>query len=176
MLSLQSLRPTLSILLCTLILFVGCANAPSDAPTFSPAPPAPEGYATAYLYRLGAPPYTKEVRVLIDGKPVSAALENGYTWVHVRAGSRVVEGKWPKTWGGGGWPDAAVTALFEPGKSYYFKITGKVGIRTPGPAAAVSGTMGVSSSSMILTPSAIDAEKELILCCRFTRAIMNQVD
>ena len=176
MLSNHLLKARVTLLYCILPLLVSCATAPSNAPIFSPAPPAPDGYATVYLYRLGAPPLTKEIQVLIDGKPVMAALEQGYTWVHVRSGSRVVDGKWPKTLGGGGWPDASVTRLFEPGKNYYFRITGRVGITAFGPAAAVSGTMGVSSTSMILTPTAAEAEKELAVCCRYIRSNTSQID
>jgi hypothetical protein len=64
--------------LAAVIMLTGCATAPADAPRFSPAPPAPEGYATVYVYRLGAPPYTRDIKLSIAGKKFIDAPEQAY--------------------------------------------------------------------------------------------------
>jgi hypothetical protein len=145
------------------ILLIGCVTAPQDAPKYTRAPPAPEGYATVYLYRLGAPPYTKSIGFTLNGQSVLSAPEQAYTWVYVRSRTHSVVANWPKNLFGGGWPDAYVVQAYEPGKSYYFRVSGQLA----GPTGVMSaGTM----KSMIIQYTPAFAESELATCCRYLPA------
>ena len=150
----------------TLLMSVGCATAPENAPRFTPAPVAPAGYATAYVYRLGAPPYTREIKLTIAGKPVLDAPEQAYTWMFIRAGTHTLFAEWPRDlFAPKKWPDAIVTQAFEPGESYYFRVAGSIN-STAGGLFSSNGT--VFTSYLARRPT--DAGKaELIACCRYMR-------
>jgi hypothetical protein len=168
---LEPLSTAMNFIARCLLAFVvasaaGCATVPSTAPAYTPAPNAPEGYATVYVYRLGAPPYTQEIKVSLAGKAVLAAPEQGYTWVHVRAGTHTLLAEWPKNLGGGGWPNATATQVFEPGKPYYLRLEGRVG---SAPGGFFSGG-GMLLTSMVVSRTPAEGEAELKACCRYLPA------
>lgn len=163
---------TLCLLAFTAIVCASCSTAPPTAPTYAPAPNAPDGYATVYIYRLGAPPFTQEIRVNFAGKAVLAAPEQGYTWLHVRGGTHTLLAEWPKNLMGGGWPNASATQLFEPGKAYYFRLAGQVG-STPG--GFFSGG-GMLLTSMVVSRTPAEGEAELKACCRYMQAATERIE
>jgi hypothetical protein len=152
---------------------MGCATAPENAPRFTAAPAAPDGYATVYVYRLGAPPYTRAIKLSIAGKPVLDAPEQAYTWVFVRAGTHTVFAEWPTDFlAPKKWPDASATRAFESGLSYYFRVAGNVGT-TPGGFFS-SGGMMLTSFVAQQTPEV--GKAELVGCCRHMRSATERVD
>jgi hypothetical protein len=164
-------------ILCLNILILtvssGCAVAPTNTPRFAPAPSAPDGYATFYVYRLGAPPYTRDIKLSIAGKPVIDAPEQAYTWMFVRAGTHTLFAEWPRDFlGPKKWPDATATQAFEPGESYYFRVAGNVGVASGGLFS--SGGMVLTS---YLTRRPTDARKsELVACCRYMQPASERLE
>jgi hypothetical protein len=150
--------------IAAMTVLTACATVPEGAPPFSPAPVAPAGYATVYVYRLGAPPYTRDIKVSLAGKAVLNAPERAYTWLFVPAGTHTLLAEWPTDFlGPKRWPDAAITERLEAGESYYFRVAGNVGI-APGGFFS-SGGMVLSSQILRRPPDAGIAE--LVACCRF---------
>jgi len=151
----------------------GCATVPESAPRFSPAPTAPDGYATVYVYRLGAPPFTRDIGVSVAGKPVLSAPEKAYTWLFVRAGTHTVFAEWPTDFlGPKKWADASATQAFEAGQSYFFRVAGNVG--------SVAGGF-FSSGGMVLTSQisrlpANAGTAELVACCRYLSPTTERID
>lgn len=151
----------------------GCAVAPENAPRFTPAPVAPDGYATVYIYRLSAPPYTRDIKLSIAGKPVLNAPEEAYTWLFVRSGTHTLFAEWPTDFlAPKKWPDASTTYNFEPGKAYYFRVAGDI--------EAVRGGF-LSPGAMVLKSyvawrSAEVGIAELIACCRYMRPTSESVE
>lgn len=162
---------------CVSILIIavlaGCAVVPEAAPRFSSAPAAPDGYATIYLYRLGAPPYTSDIKLSIAGKPVLNAPEQAYTWVFVRAGTHTVFAEWPGEFlAPKKWSDAFATHAFEPGKSYYFRVAGNVELASGGFFSS-GGILRKSYLAQLPTDAGI---AQLIACCRYMQSASERVE
>jgi hypothetical protein len=152
---------------------IGCATAPENAPRFTAAPAAPDGYATVYVYRLGAPPYTRAIKLSIAGKPVLDAPEQAYTWVFVRAGTHTVFAEWPTDFlAPKKWPDASSTQAFESGLSYYFRVAGNVNT-TPGGFFSPGGML---LTSLVAQRTPEVGKAELVGCCRHMRSATERVD
>ncbi len=160
------------LLLATLVMaaLTGCATAPQSAPKFTPAPPAPEGYATVYIYRISEAPYTADITVSIAGKLVVSAPNQGYTWLHVKTGIHLVYAAWPKLPGPVVWPDAAFTELFEPGQVYYLKLSGRL---VPQPGA---NQLGLIPATRIYNMLPEYGTAELHACCRFIKQNTESVE
>jgi hypothetical protein len=163
-----------SLLIATLAAFMaGCATtAPKDAPQFTPAPAAPPGYATVYVYRFGELPNGQDINVSLANKQLFSAREQGYTWAHVRAGTHTFIARWPKGIAGGAWPDASSTQLFEEGQSYYFRLRGTM--RVAGGGFFSSG--GWVMITGIVRRTSDDGKAELLACCRYVRAETERID
>ena len=146
-------------------LLAGCASVPDDAPRFSPAPPAPEGYATLYLYRYGAPPFTQAIKLLIAGGNVLEVPERAYTWVHVKAGTHNVEAQWPRPW-----PSTSTTRTFEAGQPYYIRLIGRVGGETPSFFSS-----GIKLTSLILSVEPAVGTAELVACCKYLKPAAERI-
>ncbi len=145
-------------------VMAGCATVPDTAPTFSPAPDAPAGHATVYVYRLGAQPYTRNIKLSMAGKPVLEAPERAYTWLFVPAGTHTVLAEWPTDFlAPKKWPDASHTERFEAGKSYYLRMVGNVNMAGGG----FFSSGGLMFSTQLVRRSTDDGPAELIACCRF---------
>jgi hypothetical protein len=162
--SMASNRNPRSIVLAVVIWVCGCATSTQGSPPFSAAPAPPEGFATVYIYRFGAPPFLQDIKLSLAGKPIQPLPEKGYTWVHVPAGTHTIVAEWPgKTLFGGGWPDANRTHAIEPGKDYFFRLVGSV----------ESSAGGFFSSGAITLRSAIFVRErdaglaELKACCKY---------
>jgi hypothetical protein len=152
-------------LVVLLVLSTGCAVTPSHAPQFTPAQAPPEGYATVYAYRLGAPPYNGAIKVSIAGKPIADLLENGYAWAHIRAGTHTLYAKWPDAIGPFAkkqWADVTTTHEFEAGKAYYFRIVGDIKL---GAAGLLLGSSVLTQSGVLPQPANVGLA-ELTACCR----------
>jgi hypothetical protein len=147
--------------LLILLLLSACQTAPSNAPHFAPAPAAPPGYGTLYLYRLGAPPYTGLIQIFVSHRLVLAAPEQAYTWVYVKAGEQSVLALWPPQPGWKSPPEAKVTVA--EGASVYIRAEGAVNTRMPG-LLTPGGTS--LRSALALTPPE-RAPEELRACCRY---------
>ncbi|WP_396432729.1 DUF2846 domain-containing protein [Limnohabitans sp.] len=159
--------------LIALSVITGCATAPADAPKFSAAPAAPEGFATVYVFRLSAPPFSREIKLSIAGKPLFAATEQAYTWAYVRAGTHTVYAEWPtELFGSKQWPDASTTLALEAGKSYFVRALGDVGIVSGG---FLSGGSIVRRSGLIVLPQET-GQAQLIACCRYIKPVLSVVE
>jgi Protein of unknown function (DUF2846) len=157
----------LLLLTTSIALIAGCATVPSDAPRFSPAPAPPEGYATLYIYRLGAPPLPEAIKISVNGQPVLQIPERGYTWLHVRAGTYAVLGEWPRTaFGLVSGAVVSATPSVDAGKSYYFRVTGNV--------SPTFGGLLVSKGIAQRPPEA--GAVEINACCSYMRSATERMD
>ena len=147
----------IAILTAALISLTGCASLPSDAPSYSSAPIAPDGYATVYIYRVGAKPNQRKPSVLIGSQKVFEPPELAYTWVYARAVEQPFRIEW--AWDTG-WPPLAFTMALTTGQSYYLKISGSFENK---------GTVWRLGSNARWVPRG-EAERELTECCKFVRA------
>ena len=170
------MNPLERILLSVLLaLTAGCASAPEHAPKFVPAPQAPDGYATLYIYRFSTPPYTYGIKVSLAGKPFAEVLENGYAWVHLKAGTHTLYAKWPDTMGlirKKQWPDATATQEFEPGKSYYFRVVGDVSLS---PGGLLFGSSTITRTGIVRRSDSVGIA-ELTACCRQLQSDPERID
>jgi hypothetical protein len=157
----------------TLLFFLlsGCVTAPANAPRFTPAAPAPEGYATVYVYRLGAPPYSGTIKFSMAGKLVFEASEQAYTWFYIRAGTHALFAQWPTEVSTGlkKWPDVTAAQDFTAGRSYFYRIN------------ANAASTGLLSSNMVLTTkvsklSNETGQAELSACCRYLPPMTQQIE
>jgi hypothetical protein len=152
---------TLSISIA--FILASCTSIPSDAPPFTPAPTAPDGYATVYFYRLGAQPYGKELRVNVNGKRVLEMPENAYTYVYVKAGTHTVLTDWynpplaPMPYS-----SAAFTLEAKAGETYYLRQITDTSIA---PSSFLGPTLFSHRSAIIPLPAA-RGSSELKACCR----------
>ncbi len=142
------------------VLLAACQTAPKDAPPFSLAPAAPAGYGTLYLYRLDAPPYTGLIRLSVAGRPVLAAPEQAYTWIHLKAGEYTVLAEWPPQ---PGWKSVEGKFVVSEGSSTYVRAQAKVSINpagwlTPG---------GIGKTSLLTLTPQDQGPTELKSCCRY---------
>jgi hypothetical protein len=157
----------LSILCLSVLILIaptGCAVAPASAPRFAAAPTAPDGYATVYVYRLGAPPYARDIKLSIAGKPIIDAPEQAYTWMFVRAGTHTLFAEWPRDFlGPKKWSDVTVTQAFEAGESYYFRVAGNVGAASGG----LFSSGGMVFTSYLSRRPTDTGKAELTACCRY---------
>lgn len=156
---------SLALLLIPSLLVAGCASAPAHAPKFVTAPQAPDGYATLYVYRFSTPPYTLGIKVSVAGKPMAEMLENGYAWVHIKAGTHTLYAKWPESMGlirTKTWPDATATDEFEPGKSYFFRVMGDISL---GPGGILFGNTMIMRTGIARRTDNVGVA-ELTACCR----------
>ena len=157
-----------SLLVLVVILgTTGCASVPRDAPHFARAPAAPDGYATVYLYRLGAFPKLRRPTVSLDGTRVYDPPERALTWVYVRAGAHSVYIHW--SWDTGS-PDLSLPQRFSSGQSYYIRISGSVAL-VPTPMF-----LGSRSDSIAQFIPPAEAETEMANCCRFLQPYVKQID
>ena len=153
-----------------LLLLSACQTVPRDAPSFTPAPPAPPGYGTLYLYRLDAPPYTGLIYFSVSERRIFAAQEQAYTWVHIKAGEHSVFAEWPAQ---PGWksPPAAKVKVTE-GASTYVRAEGAVKWRPP----SWTTPAGINMNSMLTLIPPERASAELVVCCRYVRPFSSTVE
>ena len=159
------LRTCLLSLLAALFV-TGCALAPTDAPRYSAAPAAPDGYATVYLLRNQHGPNVATTKMLVAGVPVVDLSLKSYSWVYVRAGTHNVAAEWPMLLKQ---PNTSVNHTFEAGKRYYFRI--RTGFATGG--GLFSPGIIVSSILEALPPE--NGEAELIACCGYLKASVEKI-
>lgn len=157
------MRTLLTIFLVSLApIFNGCSSTPAQP--YSKAPPAPDGYATVYIYRIAAYPPTRRPEVLISDVRVFEPEDKTYTWVYVKQGATriVVEWSWdlrisPSNTGFG---PSTIAVNLSSGESYYIKVSGSW-------RGAFGG--GYAMSAWSETVPALQAESELVNCCRFIK-------
>jgi hypothetical protein len=155
--------PITTLVIAAALILGGCATLPADAPQYSRATAAPEGYATVYFYRVGAPPKLRTPTVLLDNKKISEPPELAYTWVYVKAGTRKFRVEWLRDTG---WPAVEFMGGVSGGASYYYKITGTF---------EAQGLTHILGSSTRLIPSPI-AEAELRDCCKYIKPLIQVVE
>lgn len=146
--------PALSFVL--LAALSGCASLPSNAPGYASAPSAPEGYATVYLYRVGAYPTRRKPDVFVAGVKVFEPPELAYTWAYVKAGEQPFRVEWARDTK---WPPLSFSRPLVAGQSYYLKISGSFENR---------GLTHVLGSNARFVPRG-EAESELVGCCKFIK-------
>jgi hypothetical protein len=148
--------------LAFILCMEGCASLPAGAPHFVSAPNAPEGYATVYIYRLGAYPKLRRPSVFIGDVIIFDPPERALTWVYVRSGDRNIRVHW--TWDAGS-PDLSFSQEFDAGHSYFIKLSGSFSLRiTPNlNSATANGALGTFAR---VVPQA-EAQNELETCCKF---------
>ncbi len=152
------------ICIAAVVILTGCATVSENAPAFSPAPAAPAGYATVYVYRLGAQPYTRNIRLSVAGKQVLETPERAYTWLFVPAGTHTILAEWPADFlAPKKWPDASHTERFEASESYYLRMIGNIGMTGGG----FFSSGGIIFSSQLVRRSSDEGRAELVACCRF---------
>ena len=167
--SLQPNKPMKVFVISGMLLLAGCQTVSQDAPTFTDAPSPPEGYATVYLYRLNAPPYTGLIGYRFSGKEVLATPEKAYTWIHAKAGTHQIYAQWPPQ---PGWKSTSTTLTVEGGQSYFVRAEGRVGLLpAPGPQP-FSATL--TSTLTIMQPAL--GRAELLSCCRYMRSSIQVID
>jgi len=90
--------------ICLAVAIGGCeSNIPArDAPTFSAAPAAPEGYATLYIYRLYESDYGQGVWpvLFLNEAKVSAVKAASFTYVYAFPGEYKVRTEKSAPWSG----------------------------------------------------------------------------
>ena len=102
----------------TLVLVAGCETPPPSASVVQPWPgPPPAGYSMLMLYRQGRPAVSPSI--FIDDVKVLKLEYNSYTWVYVREGRHVIQGKFPFPFHG---LNIGGEAKFEAGHNYYLKF------------------------------------------------------
>ena len=148
------------LLLLVVALLAGCATAPSSAPGYRQAPPAPSGYATIYLYRVGAPPTLRKPNVVVNETLLVEPAEMTYTWAHIKAGSQAFRIEW--AWDTG-WPPVAFTRELAAGQSYYFKLSGSFENKGLTGYNTITHILGTRVG---LVPQ-VQAESELAACCKY---------
>lgn len=156
------IRSTLVILSLLTTLFTGCALTPSNAPAYTPAPKAPDGYATIYVLRNNTGTNVSTVKILVAGSPIADLALRTYTWVYVKAGSHNIAAEWPLLLTGQ--PSTSLNHTFAAGKTYHFRI--RTGLERSG--GFFSSGFIVSSYLELLPPE--HGEAELIACCRYLPA------
>ncbi len=90
---------------------------------FTEAPPAPEGYAVVYMYRLKTEPAMRKAHIHVDGEKVALLSNKSYTWFYVSAGSHTLRTKWGLF---AEVPELEGVLQTQPGGVYYVKMTGSV--------------------------------------------------
>jgi hypothetical protein len=161
----MTLRITLAI---SIAMLSGCASIPSNAPAFSLAPVAPDGYATVYFYRVGAFPTLRKPTVTIDKVEVYEPPEKAYTWVYVKAAERnfLTEWAWDTKW-----PPIEFKQNLVAGVSYFYKISGSFEDKGTTGYRTRTYILG-SSTQRVLKDSAL---AELALCCRYIKASVTEI-
>jgi hypothetical protein len=117
------MRHRISLASLALLLLVGCAAAPKDAPTFSMAALPPQGsdYAVLVIYREMVPPLAYKPTVSVNGQEAAELPNDAFTWIKAKPGHVSVKNDWSF---GSGNPAGAVDMDVEAGRYYYFEITG----------------------------------------------------
>lgn len=144
-------------------ILASCTTIPTDAPTFTTAPAAPDGYATVYFYRLGAQPYGKELRVNVNGRRVLEMPESAYTYMYVKAGTHTILTDWynpplaPLPYS-----SAVFTLDAKAGETYYLRQVTDTSIA---PSSFFGPTL-FSHRSAIISLAAARGSSELKACCR----------
>jgi Protein of unknown function (DUF2846) len=146
-----------------------CASLPTDAPPYSQAPTAPEGYATIYFYRVGAYPTLRKPDVLVSGKRVYEPPELAYTWIHAKAGERQIGVEWASDTK---WPRVDVKQAIASGATYYIKISGSFENKGVTSYNTITHILG---SSARLVPTK-EAEVELANCCKYVKPEFQRLD
>lgn len=157
------------LLFVSATLLAGCASLPNDAPPYSQAPAAPEGYATIYFYRVGAYPTLRKPDVLVSGRRVYEPPELAYTWIHVKAGDRQIRVEWASDTR---WPAVDFKQTIAGGASYYIKISGSFENKGVTSYNTVTHILG-SSARLVPTNQ---AEAELAICCKYVKAEFQLLD
>jgi hypothetical protein len=148
-----------------------CALAPTNAPRFTSAPAAPEGFATVYISRNYTGTNVATTKFLVAGKPVVDLPLQSYTWVHVKAGTHNIAAEWPIFVGQ---PNTSGNFKFETGKDHFVRIrTGSDIVRT-GAGIFFGGALVVSSALEMLRPE--DGRAELIACCGYVKSSVSLVE
>jgi hypothetical protein len=157
----------------TAFLLASCTTIPSDAPPFTPAPAAPNGYATLYFYRLGAQPYGKELRVNVDGMRVLEMPEKAYTYMYVKEGTHTVLTDWnnlplaPMPYS-----SATFTLDAKVGESYYLRQVTDTSIAS---GSVFSPALFSHRSAIVSLPS-VRGSSELKACCRLMPSVQLKVE
>ena len=147
------------------LVCAGCASAPTTQRPAA-APTAPEGYATVYLYRLGAIPKLRRPTVSLDDTTICEPRERELTWVYVPAGAHTIRVHWAPSVG---LPDSLLAHDFAAGKSYYAKISGSLAIQP-----LISGGFVASTDSVVqVTTTPAD---DLALCCAYIPPARQRLD
>jgi hypothetical protein len=155
-----------AVALLSISLFcAGCVSAPTGQ-QFAGAPAAPEGYATVYLYRLGAIPKLRRPTVFLDDVTVYEPREGEVTWVYVRTGAHTIRVHWARSVG---LPDSLLKHDFVAGKSYYSKISGSMAIHP----LITGGFVGSTDSVIQLTDAATD---NLTICCNYIAPARQRIE
>jgi hypothetical protein len=157
------------------IVFVltSCTTIPSDAPSFTPAPAAPDGYATVYFYRLGAQPYGKELRVNVNGRRILEVPESAYTHMYFKEGTHTILTDWynpplaPLPYS-----SAAFTLDAKAGETYYLRQVTDTSIAS----SSFLGPTLFSHRSAILSLPAARGSSELKACCRLMTSAQLRVE
>lgn len=145
-----------------LVALSGCAVVPADAPTYSRAPAAPEGYATVYFYRTNRDIRFRSPDLILDDVRIGELPYQSYTWMHVKAGDHVVQTKW--AWDTG-MPNLKFDYVLLAGESYYFHLDEKF----QSSAAGWNQIRTRTRNAVAPTPRG-DAETEILDCCKFYKA------
>lgn len=155
-------RMKTQVSLLLLSTLVGCASVPADAPGFAPAPPAPAGYATVYLYRVGAFPTLRKPNVMVNQALMVEPPELSYTWAHVKAGAVPFRVEWAIDTG---WPPVAFSRDLASGQSYYFKLSGSSENKGLTGYNTVTHVMG----TRVAVVAEAQAQAELLTCCKYIK-------
>lgn len=165
----MELKAIALVLACTMTL-ISCVTLPQDAPGYAAAPvplAAPAGYATVYIYRIGARPVKRAPDVLVSGMKVWEPPEQAFTWAHVKAGKRQFKLDWASDTGS---PDTDVVLELQAGQTYHVRVSGA---RPSAPAGHYAAWYGDANVHLV---SRLDAERELAACCKFMKPLVGRID
>lgn len=131
------------LLILIVLVAAGPVAAEAIKGSFTQAPPAPEGYAVVYMYRLKTEPAMRKAHIHVDGEQVALLSNKSYTWFYVSAGSHTLRTKWGLF---AEVPELEGVLQAQSGGVHYVKMTGSVMMLASKSARTYSGIHEVAEA------------------------------
>ena len=114
----------LLFLLTLVSLLSACAPTLHKGPTFKTAPSPTEKEALIYIYRPHAPPLWRSPTIYFNDTEIVDLYNHGYSYIYASPGTYQLLSDWSFD---AGPPDLKGEMTFQGGKTYYIRMTGRMG-------------------------------------------------